>query len=775
MLVPIRWLRTYVETDLNNDEIAATLTSIGLEVEEIANIDLGFTGVVTARVESAQPHPNADKLRVCKVTDGNETYDVVCGAPNVREGLTVAFAKIGARIDDFTIKKSKIRGEPSFGMICSAKELGISEESEGIMELDSGFQLNVPLGQALGLEETVLEVSVTPNRPDCLSMIGIARELAAAIGTSIKLPPVEIQSEHGDVNEEIAVRVEASAGCPRYSARVVKDVTVGPSPEWMQKYLQAAGVRPINNIVDITNFVMMETGHPMHAFDRRQITGNTIVVRWANDGETLLTLDEIERKLEETDVIIANSTHPVALGGIMGGEKSGIQSDTKNVVLEAAFFDPGTIRRTSKRLKIHSESSHRFERGCDPNGTLRVLDRAAHLLDAHAGGTVVAGHVDNYPRPIKPATITLRITRLQAVLGLDVPRHEVERALKRLGLSTGEQMEGNLIYDPDSIRVQAPTYRPDLREEIDLIEEVARLIGYDKIPETPPSGDLEPVQTGTAVALSWQCRRTLAGMGLDETISFIFTGRGNERSAVLLNPLNEEQNRLRTSLCDSLLQNLYYNLSHQNSRVEIFEVGRVFSRAGNDFEQELRCGILLAGETEKHWRSNKKVLDFYTIKGVVTTLLTRLGFVFELVRDGETSQETDWFHPGRMAKIKVGNDVIGVLGEIHPEKIANQKTKIPVVLAELRLEAMSLLSTTKQQYRGISTYPRVDRDLALLVPETATYAEIRGVIERANAKHLHTYSRGLMGELCDGPCVEWGLTCPGCRFLFDFSTPGWLC
>jgi phenylalanyl-tRNA synthetase beta chain len=751
MLVPVSWLKEYVPTGLTPQEIAHALTMVGLEVERLARHGPSFPGVVTARVEQVEKHPNADKLSLCRVTDGTATYSVVCGAPNVRPGLTVAFARAGACLPgDLKIKRSKIRGVESEGMICSGRELALSGESEGIMELSSDVALDQPLADALGLADWVMEVNVTANRPDCLSMIGIARELAAATEAALSPPDVRTASEHGDVTRDVTVDLEAAVGCPRYSARRVSGIRVGPSPARMQQRLLAAGVRPINNVVDVTNYVMLETGHPMHAFDARHIHQGKIVVRWARAGETLTTLDGVKHALTGQDLLIADPEKPLALGGIMGGELSGIADSTTDVILEAAYFDPPTIRRTSRRLKLHSESSHRFERGCDPAATVRALDRACQLLEEIASGRVAQGTVDRYPERIEPRAITVRSTRVNQVLGFEMERFRMEWLLKRLGLTIHDFVEANLYYDPDKFVVEVPTSRPDIAVEADVIEEIARLYSYDKIPTVAPAQPAAPVPVHPLVRLTREARRVLVGLGLDEAITFAFApvaGAGEAAAAgavALSNPLKEEEAALRTSLAGSLVRALVHNVNHQNPTVGLFEIGRVFEApapgdggAPGPYRQEYRAAVLLAGETVGHWRQAARCVDYFAIKGIVEVLMRELRVEWTL-EPGCTpvAMDTSLFHPARSARIVVQGQPAGVFGELLPGGVPDLKAAVPVAVAELALQRLLDIPAREITARPVQAFPRADRDLAIVVQAPVRYADVKTAVDEAGGKLL---------------------------------------
>lgn len=736
MKVPVSWLKRYVDTKLSGREIADALTMVGLEVEGLERKGPPFNGVVTARVEECGKHPDADKLSLTKVTDGVETYQVVCGAPNVKAGITIAFAKVGANLpDDFKIKKSKIRGVESFGMICSARELKLGEDHDGIMHLDTSLPLNVPLEEALGLADWVLEVNVTANRPDCLSMFGIARELAAATGSPLKFPEIAIKAQSGDVNASVAVDLQAPEGCPRYGARKVTGVKVGPSPDWMRKGLEAAGIRPISNVVDITNWVMLELGHPMHAFDARAIDQGKIVIRWATEGETLMTLDGVTYTLKSSDLLIADPVKPLALAGVMGGEHTGIADSTTDVVLEAAYFDPITVRKTSKRLRLHSESSHRFERGADPEMVTRALDRAAQLLEELAGGTVVAGTVDRYPKPIEKRLVQVRFTRVNQLLGVELERHRMESLLKSIGFRINEYKESNLYYDPEIFQVEVPTNRPDVTIEADVIEEIARLYGFDKLPTTPPQPPCVPVREDQLVQTNTQLRHAMIGLGYDEAVTYSFAPAGE---VVLANPMKDEEKWLRTTLAESLIRTVVYNVNHQNPIVDLFEVGRVFRLAGEGkgYHQEYHLGVVSAGTQVNHWQGATRTVDYYTAKGVVESVLSELRIDWKLEAGPGEGFAQLIYHPARSARVSVGGQIVGVFGEAHPQLLADNKLAGPVALVELDIERLMAAKSRPIKGAAVGQFPKAERDLALLVDGATTFAQLKRAVDETGGKLL---------------------------------------
>ncbi|MBP9650867.1 MAG: phenylalanine--tRNA ligase subunit beta, partial [Syntrophaceae bacterium] len=518
MLVSLKWLEDYIDLELSAEELADRLTMAGLEVDEIQTLAPKFSGVVVAKILSVRPHPNADKLSLCDVTDGVETYPIVCGAKNIHAGDVVPLAKAGAVIPGgYTIKSTTLRGEKSEGMLCSEAELEIGDDASGILQMPADMALGRPLQEALDLGDTVLDIGITPNRSDCLSMIGIAREAAALTGKKMKMPDVKVRESAQDVSLLSSVTIEDADLCPRYTARLIQNVTIGGTPVWMKTRLEAAGLRAINNVVDVTNFVMLEMGQPLHAFDFRFLEEGRIVVRKSKPGEEFISLDEKSRLLPENTLLICDGKKPVAIAGIMGGLNSEVKEDTRTILLESAYFNPASIRRSSRRLGMPTDAAFRFERGIDPEGVVRALDRAAQLIAELSGGEVCRNYLDEYPAKIKAVeNIPLRMDRVRQVIGARVPAREAVRILKSIGMAL--RREGKGAY-----RVTPPSSRVDIEREIDLIEEIARLYGYDRVPSTLPSVSVSETETIPRLALEERVRRLLTGSGYSEIINYSFS------------------------------------------------------------------------------------------------------------------------------------------------------------------------------------------------------------------------------------------------------------
>ncbi len=727
MNVTLKWLKNYIDFEFSASELADRLTMLGIEVESVKQPGAELEGVVVGSVNAIKPHPNADKLVLCQVDIGEtEELQIVCGAPNVREGMYAPVATIGTTLPiGLTIKRAKLRGETSQGMLCSEKELCLAaqlasaynkaEDAAGLMELSTDIPIGTSLATALGLDDTLFELEITPNRPDCLSLIGVAREIRAETGNPLKLPHVDFSEDGTDVREVTSVTIEAPDLCPRYAARVIRGVKIGESPAWLQQRLESVGIGVINNIVDITNFVLMEYGQPLHAFDYHKLAENRIVVRRADVGETLTTLDEEDRKLTPDMLVIADAEKPVALAGVMGGYDSEITEATCDVLLESAYFNPSSIRATAKALGMSTEASYRFERGADPGIVLPALDRAAQLITELAGGTICKGIVDVYPGKQPLTEIQLRPERVNFVLGTEIESTTMEEILTRLGFDV--ETSGR-VY-----RVTVPTFRSDITREIDLIEEIARVYGYDNIPTTLPKGDIPVPAPDRKVEVRRRIKQFLLAAGMMEAVNYSFSDPNSfdkirfttdnplRNASPLQNPLSPEMSVLRTTLLPGLLDNAQRNRNHQIDTIALFEIGSVFIRNGGQQEPERVSGVL-AGQVGDGVSSNPyRHPDFYDIKGLVEGVLEVCG-----VSD-YTLQKTDapTFHPGRNAAVLFDGRQIGIFGEAHPEVLENYDLPYKAYLFELDMEALTDTAIFAKRFEPISVYPKVERDLAIVV------------------------------------------------------------
>lgn len=742
MKVTYNWLKEFVDFDLTPEQLADLLTMLGLEVEAMEKLGAGMDDVVVAIVEEKRQHPNADKLSLCRVNDGSGVLDVVCGAQNFQAGDTVALARIGAVLPgDFRIKRSKIRGEESCGMLCSEKELGLAEESAGIMILPGGLKLGQPVFEALGLKDTLFEIGLTPNRADCLSAAGIAREIAAKLDTRITYPPAVIVEVNEAASDMISVTIEDSDLCPRYAARYISGCRIAPSPEWLVKRLNALGIRSISNVVDVTNLVMMELGHPLHAFDCDRLAGRRIVVRRAAEDEPFTTLDSQKRTLTADDLVICDAERPVALAGIMGGENSEIADTTTNILLESAWFRPAAIRKTSKRLGLHTESSHRFERGADIGGVIRALDRAAALIAKLAGGSVAQGIVDAYPGACEPTPITLRPERANQLIGIDLSRTEIGRILSRLECTVLEQPGG-------ALRVTPPSYRVDIEREVDLIEEVARLNGFDKIPTTMPKARVVSDRPSAHQRMQRVVRDILVAHGMNEIINFSFTApdaadklllaTGDPRRTAirLANPLIEEQSVMRTSLLPGLLETMARNVNFRSLDLKLFEMRRIYLPTGpGEMPHEPICiaGAFTGSREREGWSHARGAVDFYDAKGVMENLieLLNIGGVKWVADSPET-----YYHPGKSCSIVAGRERIGSVGEIHPTVQESFGLERPVYCFELDFEKIVSLVRQKRTVTAPSRFPDSTRDIAMLAPDDLPAEKIIECVRNVKAQEI---------------------------------------
>ncbi len=717
MNVTLNWLKNYIDFEFSPNELADRLTMLGVEVESVKHLGADLEGVIVGRVASIRPHPNADKLVLCQVdTGGTEALQIVCGAPNVREGMIAPVATIGATLPvGLTIKRAKLRGETSEGMLCSEKELGLSDAAAGLMELRTGIPLGTPFSEALGLDDVVFELEITPNRPDCLSLIGIAREIRAETGNPLKPPTLDLTENDINAQALTSVTIHAPELCPRYAARVIQGVKVAESPAWLQQRLASVGIGVINNIVDVTNFVLMEYGQPLHAFDYHKLTENRIVVRRAREGEHITTLDEVERELTPDMLVIADAEKPVALAGIMGGYDSEITEATCDVLLESAYFNPSSVRATAKALGIGTEASYRFERGADPGVVLAALDRASQLIAALAGGTICEGVVDVYPRQQPLTEIQLRPERVNFVLGTTLEASEMVQILNRLGFDV--DATGDIYH------VTVPTFRADITREIDLIEEIARVHGYDNIPTTLPKGDIPVPAQDPKVEIRKRIKHFLLAAGMMEAVNYSFCDpncfdriRLNPDDPLrntlrLQNPLSPEMSVLRTTLTPGLLANAQHNRNHQIDTIALFEIGGVFVHDGEEKEPERVAGVLAGQIGEGVYSDPYRPPDFFDIKGLVEEMLEVCGVV------DWTLQKTDTptFHPGRNAEVLLGDKRIGVFGEVHPEVLENYDLPYKAYLFEFDLECLTDVAIFAKRFEPISVYPKVARDLAIVV------------------------------------------------------------
>lgn len=734
MKLPLSWLREYVEFDLPPRELADRLTFSGTQVEGIETIGGDFKGIVVGDILAVDRHPNADRLTVCRVNVGTGELSVVCGAPNVRVGLKAPLAGIGTVLPNGTaIKKAKVRGVESFGMLCAEDELGLSKDHSGLMQLPDHARPGQPLAELLGPPETVFELEVTPNRPDCLSVIGMAREVAALLGKPLRLPEAVLAETGEPVERLTGVTIEDVEGCPRYTARVLAGVAIGPSPAWMQHRLSCSGIRPINNVVDITNYVMLECGQPLHAFDYELLEGRRIIVRRPYEGETLQTLDGQPRPIDADMLVIADARRPVAVAGVMGGAGSEIRDGTRTVLLESAYFKPQDIRRTSKRLGLSTESSYRFERGIDVGCVEWASRRAAALMAAHASATVAPGVVDAWPVPPAKRCVSLRYGRARDLLGIDLDNAGMNRILQALGFG---------VTARDSIgEVTVPTFRVDISQEADLIEEVARVHGLDKIPAPAPAARLVPDADDRPTRAVLACRTALTGLGLTEIVNYSFlserllsfVGYGTpERRLALPNPISADFAVMRDSLIPQMIETLGRNRSRQAREASLFEMGRVFSVApdGQPAEEDRLC-VGMMGPVGRTGLGKAQAVEpedlFQWMKGVMEALcralqvpcsrkggLSRPGIVFE-------EMASPCFDSGRAARVFIAGEPAGVLGLVSDRVRGEWRVADPLGVMELRLDLLLKQALDVPAVKPVAPYPGVERDVAMVVDDAVTH------------------------------------------------------
>ncbi len=758
MRVSYEWLKTMVDVPADPQKLVDEYVRTGTEVEGVERVGADLDHVVTGQIVSKEPHPNSDHMWLCKVSVGDKNVDldgnpvplqIVCGAQNFEQGDHVVVAMIGAVLPgDFKIKKSKLRGVESCGMNCSERELGLGNDHNGIIILPEDAPVGMDFTEYRGMSDTVIDCEITPNRPDCLSMVGMAVETAAVLNedTHIELPQIKAETSQ-KASDLVDIAIEDAELCPRYTARVVRNVKIGPSPEWLAKRVIAAGSRTINNVVDVTNYVMYLTGQPLHAFDLGKLSERDgkrhIVVRAAHEGEKVTTLDGQERELTPDMIVITDDGHtPVALGGVMGGLNSEIDDTTVDVLLESAAFNSGHISRTSRNLDLMSEASIRYERQVDPAGCASVSDIAAALFEECCGAEVCEGVVDEYPAPVAPVALSLRCQRVRSLVGADIPNEFMVERLRRLGCEVTEAGE-------DLLTVVAPGNRPDLTREIDLVEEVCRLWGEGDIEPTLPAarnhaGGLTVDQQRTRLI-----GRTLRACHLSETSTYHFadtrdlerlnmpeTGKGIP--VQIISPLVADQSQMRRDMIPGLLRSVSYNKSHGVKNVTLYEIGRVFyghpSKSQPD-EPTMVAGVMSGSWADDAWNRRYLPLDFFDAKGVVEELLDALRITKARFRVAEP-EKYPWLQPGRAAEVFVKGEVLGWVGNIHPESLQNFDIDDPVVAFELSVDALLRHAERMLPYQDVPTLPGVDVDLAIVVDEDVTYETLVQRISSAGGKLL---------------------------------------
>ncbi len=734
MNISFNWLKDYVTIPESHEEIASRLTMVGLEVESMHSTFETYKRFVIGEVRDVRRHPNADRLSVCDVFDGKSKHTVVCGAPNVAKGQKVVFARTGAIVpsNGLEVRTVEIRGQVSAGMICSEYELELGEDHEGILVLPGEARPGTAFSQYYWDDDVVFEIGITPNRPDCLSHIGVAREIAALYKRPLRMPDITIRESGKPVARALGIEIKNQDHCPRYVGRLIDGINIGDSPDWMQRRLKLIGVRPINAVVDVTNYVMMEYGQPLHAFDYSVIEGNKIVVRVAKTNEKFVTLDENEHTLTGKNLLICDTKRPVALAGVMGGMNSEIQDTTTSVLIESAYFAPFSIRHTSKQLGITTESSYRFERGVDPSRTAEAADRAVQLIQKLSGGTVYRGRVDEYPGKVKPLRVSFRNKQVERVLGISIPAPAVRGILKRLGIEIkASRKKGEWLC-------VIPTYRPDLEREIDLVEEIVRVYGYDKVP-AQDRASIRFVDDDVRPDIYDRLREWFVGAGFNEVVcnsmvpEKINTYAGRTRVTVQ-NPQNQDMTDLRTSLIPGMLQVVKHNLNRGNENLRLYEIGRIFSKDPfpgsahyiKDYHEGDSIGLMLTGlRNPDDWSLKDAQFDFYDLKGEIESLFGK--FSLDKI-------EYNIYHSTSNTLIDeaIGIEYQGVLRG-YLGRISNSIAKVfditdRVYAAEIDLALFNEFARLEKKYQDVPKYPPVHRDLAFIFDEAVAFGELEKVI-----------------------------------------------
>ncbi|BCA85865.1 phenylalanine--tRNA ligase beta subunit [Enterococcus saigonensis] len=746
MLVSYKWLNEYLDlSQISPKELGDKMSVTGIEVEGIEVPAEGLKKIVVGKVEKCIPHPNSDHLSICQVDIGEEELSqIVCGAPNVKEGIKVIVALPGARIDgNVKIKKGKMRGEVSNGMICSLQELGISENvipkefADGIYYLPQDAVVGESVFPYLDLDDSIIELSITPNRADALSMRGVAYEVGAIYNQKPQFENEDLVESNTAASDKIKVRVTDEKDAPAYQIRIIENVKIAPSPQWLQNRLMNEGIRPINNVVDVTNYILLLFGQPLHAFDYAKLGSQEILVRRANEEETLVTLDGEKRKLTQENIVITNGTKPVALAGVMGGLDSEITAETTTVALEAALFDPLSIRLTSKQFNLRSESSARFEKGINKGDITKACDAAAALIAKLAGGTVLNGSVIGSTIPVKDAVVEISLAKINRALGTNLSVPEVGEVFDALQFS--------YIESDERFTVTIPPRRWDIHIEADIIEEVARIYGYDKIPSTLPSGQTVAGALTKEQLKTREVRNVLEGAGVTEAISYALTTEEKSRQFMMRQsnitrldwPMTEDRAVLRMNLISGLLDDVAYNVARKNERIALYEIGRVFYQDTDPLKnlpvEENHVAFALSGLWQtKDWHKSGEKVDFFLAKGIVETLLATFG-----VKDVSFEKTTAMkeMHPGQTAEIYLGSEKIGFVGQIHPT-VAKTYDIGATFVAELNLVALLAAEKAPLVYQPISKFPTVTRDIAMVVKEAIANQDVVAAIKTAAGKFL---------------------------------------
>jgi phenylalanyl-tRNA synthetase beta chain len=724
--VPYEWLKQFVLTEMEPSELARRLTMRGLEVEAVEEVTPGFSHVKVAKIVEITTHPGASSLSICKVDAGEGLLDVVCGAPNLTVGSRVPLAVVGATVGGHAVEKRKIRGVESTGMLCSEAELGLSDDHSGLFMLPDSLHPGEPLEQMAGLQDTVFDINVAPNRGDLLSVLGIAREVASIAGTEVVLPPILPEDGSGSSLEDLVsldiLNIEA---CPRYVLKVIQDVSIVPSPFWMRSRITKCGMRPINAVVDITNYIMLELGQPLHAFDYARLRKRRIEVKLTENDMMFRTLDGVDRGLTRGDLLICDGEGPVAIAGIMGGENSEISGNTRDVALESAFFDPYVIRRTARRLGIKSEASLRFEKGIDVVNTRYAAERAAQLLQVLAGGKTVRGKVETYQAKAAKS-IFVSFEKIDGIIGIPIEPEIAEKALRSVEINVAEKTA-------EGLSLSIPHFRHDIVESADIVEEVARIYGYDYIPATMPVVTVQAQRRDREDIYSHRVKEYFRAAGFSEVINFAFftmkdvenfgISKEDKRtsSVAIMNPISKEYEVMRTLMAPGIMKNIAYNLNRNEKNLRIFETGKVFfeNQEGLPSERLSLCFAMTGREREYFWRDNLSEYDFFDIKGTLEGFMTAMDVGFAVQRS-----EEPFLSRGRAADIMVGDKKAGWIGEVTGETLAAYEIDQRVYCAELIFDIMLAKNEFRKTYRPISRYPQVTRDFSFYVDDEIAIADL---------------------------------------------------
>ena len=744
MKISLSWIKELV--DLNNistDEIISKLTMSGLEVEDVVDQTNLYKNFIVGFVKETEKHPNADKLTICKVFDGKDDLQVICGASNVKAGQKIVFAPIGTEIPNgnFLIKKAKIRGVESHGMICAEDELLLSNDHSGIMVLDEKLEAGLPITEALNLNDVILEIAITPNRPDALSHIGVARDLAALFDCDLIIPEIKLNETNEEANKLASVIIEDSVNCPRYIAKVVKDVQIKESPQWLKNRLEKIGLRPRNNIVDITNLVLHECGQPLHAFDLDKLNDNKIIVKSTKSETTFTTLDSKERKLPINTLMICDGNREVAIAGVMGGENSEITESTKNILIESAYFHPSSIRKTSKALGLSTDASYRFERGTDPNITKYAAERCAQLVAELADGKVAIGIIDVYPKVINPKEIELRFSRTTKILGYEVEAEKIKNILSRLGLAIK-------VLDEDKLLVSVPTFRPDIEREIDLIEEIARINGYDNIP-TVSKINITLEKKTDEMEIDEQIRQAATALGFFEMINNPLQSESDAKLTgnpiKIANPLSADMECLRTSLLSGALITISKNIKQGVKDLKFFEIGDAFKKINDgeiktfsDFTETQNLLLIVSGKEQiKGWNTEEKDSDFYLLKGLINSFLSKISLDNVLIDSyySTVNEIYAYYLTKSFKEIELGRG-----GKLKNEVLKQFDINQDVYCYEFDLSALKSIQSNSKTYTDPLKYPKIIRDFAFILDKSVKYLDVNELIKKKSSQLLKVVS-----------------------------------